>query len=559
MDDENLIDEIDRIEEDLFKKVLDGDSVDFYENDIEYGEEGDFWPDSEEDYPYKRTDDSSEKRHHIEQDYDETEIEDDRSRHTEPESEQERALRLIALLSDIHGDASWISAMNNQYFNDGERYWISDNFTHHYSDVEPSMRENADTLELYEKSALEVRNLFRFEKIRYEKYKEEEHSGDWQRIEQIWDEAIVDNAENLSRRSRYPIRKQIEKIFSSFSESFIENGVELAGFPDLREALEDEGSGKWFRFIRVMEDSLSYFRVNMPGSKGHLLWLLLYISEINYFQAIRSDDDYALQDRRIKESQPQGYWDGLVLNDYVLNNETRVLLAASQAQVSNINNSIQMLYMAPPRDLDVFRDEYKRVKGIIYRDKDLRREFIYTKNVGTNSRNTGNNATNSKCGTRCFAVLTNRKDYYIAVSGGTALFNLCKKVFASKAHNAGRYVFIEPKDYSLSLYAWDEYGTGILQEISQRKVEQNCIRKRIRKPSDYARMFSCAERRLLDKYNAVGGYSKGYVILSKKAPCYMCRRVLVQKRNIDIIYYEPYVGDERKYMKTFDSFASRVL
>ena len=133
MDEEKLIDEIDRIEEDLFKKVLDGDSVDFYENDIEYGEEGGFWPDSEEDYPYKRTDDSSEKRHHIEQDYDETEIEDHRSRHTEPESEQERALRLIALLSDIHGDASWISAMNNQYFDDGEHYWISDNFTHHYS------------------------------------------------------------------------------------------------------------------------------------------------------------------------------------------------------------------------------------------------------------------------------------------------------------------------------------------------------------------------------------------------------------------------------------------
>lgn len=393
------------------------------------------------------------------------------------------------------------------------------------------------------------------------------------KIEDIWISAIKRNNKKIDDKYEYPIRKRIEFIFNNFVELFVDDYYEsneiwesIGLWQNLELWRNTElylNSDKNDKRMRIMVDLLSFYRDNKPGTYGHLLWIFLYISELSYF---KSD----------KKSQPKTYWEEFELNENNLNDLFNDFFAIQEENVQEVNAEMIMCctvaksfyfeYKAEYKNSFYlkYEAEYKRIKSILWRDKRLKEEFIYTNSHKTNkqkSKATGKKG-KSNFGQRCFAILTDgtADNKYVSISGNNkALYKLCMSVFDSKLSQTGKnpekYKFIEWDEYPKSLYVWVD---GIcIKKLSQTKIDNIINSENIIPPNSYNRMFSCAERRLVHKYKELESQNKDLIIISKKTPCYMCERVLEYK-NIKYVSFETYTQTNANIQKELDFFADKI-
>jgi hypothetical protein len=248
--------------------------------------------------------------------------------------------------------------------------------------------------------------------------------------------------------------------------------------------------------------------------------------------------------------------------DYSLNDENLKLVydqfrnfqfeKSKQIETFMMMQNLQMQKMG-------FNEEIKRIKSILYRDPTLRKSFIYKScSENSGSSDTSNNGNDSKC----YALLTNGKERYLAISGFVKSYlSLRESIFKTKSNF--HVTVIDEKEYVKSLYAWRplphtaaiSYGESEIILKRSGKFFSYIKHKRIRKPSNYDRMFSCAERRLVDTYKQVVAQGN-YCIISRWEPCYMCEQIL-KITNIPYWFIEPHVNKKNRF-SCFDEWGMNV-
>lgn len=483
----------------------------------------------------------------------------------------EELMQISEEIADIHGEASFINAIVHM---NGEGEGDIDFHRLH-------------VLEEYEKFSVELKCFFINEIKRYfmgrDKYKYAHRKS---LLEEAWLFAVYDNRGRISGRSRYPVRKRVEKIFASFVEhvyAFYENreyteGVarlfgneydidnyeELVGLIDRSKQILISDNANWKNSVELLNEALSFFRRNLPGSIGHLLWIILYLSELLFYQTIDKNANYGEENRRIKESQPSRLWDSLEEGDDSLYGYHSLLAMLSSSfyekqtnEIALLNNYMCMCYMrSSGTDGSAGKEAFKQAKSVLHRDRDLRVIFVYTRDDG-GTRIPPSTGMDTK--SRCFAVLSNGKGTnYLAISGfKDDVYNRVKAIFMSKCIKGTTYTVIDKAKYGLSKYIWNVSSVSP-GNISMDKTERERVRRKLRKPQHYVRMFSCAERRLVDQYRNEPNKT-GFKIYSRLSPCYMCERVL-NFYNIPWVSFDPYtMSDEAKIKIELDNFAGLLV
>ena len=367
------------------------------------------------------------------------------------------------------------------------------------------------------------------------------------KIEELWRRSISRSVHENFWFFKYPLRGMIEKSFSYFIEDKRYLYDLMSGFhPEFIRIIEEypdinSGEFTWNKRLKYLRQGLSYFRENMPGSTGHMLWILLYLYEINCWG--RDDNTRYISPVNELSVNMLEYQLAQCVTD------TRYNLSYS----NGLSFYMTTQKVSPGSGIrpagKTFYGEYDRVSRVLHSDKHLRERFFHTRGKGQ--------------GTRCFAVLTDRKsNHYIAISGyNIALYKSIFSLFQRKS--TLKYTLIDPVSYGKSLYGWSGNGSTY-REISKDDLEYRIKNwhKNLKYPSNYDRMYSCAERRLVDKYESIKSSQKNhpgdYIILSRKQPCYMCERVL-KEHSIPTVYYLAYtMSNEASISRELDTFADSV-
>lgn len=290
----------------------------------------------------------------------------------------------------------------------------------------------------------------------------------------------------------------------------------------------------WYYRLKYLRDGLHICKDTMPGTVGHLLWLILYVSEIN---------------EGLFETEDEFEGIGLSGLESLLSTQVEHFVTHTYEFTSNTPISMMTIRVAErllPKKWEGRSYEeyiYHGIKRIIYNDPDLRKNFIWKKGEDVKHR--------------CFAILTDfHRNNYVTISGyDFKLYADLIKLFKS-CRNYYKYKDIPTSDFKKTFYGWGVQNVTY-KELSQENTEKKRINKNIPKPQNYYRMFSCAERRLIDKYDSLQSKDK-YVIIAQKKPCYMCERVL-NNHKAKRIYFENYImTDEDAIKKDLDSFADSL-
>ncbi len=356
---------------------------------------------------------------------------------------------------------------------------------------EPGIQHNVSQLPSLSldinRNITQIRNYFRYEYARYKYYKEKHTLSP--AIEETLSKIILEN-HYLNRRSHYPIRERIRNIILNFSQKMKNESIEFNYHNELfKKHINNVAYPTWYTSTNNMNMALHLFMKYYPGSSGHLLWLLLYISELCYFQSKHTSN--SLINSIISEN-----WYTAELNDEALD-----ILFSDFIEYTKYRNDEITFYLKNRRtDLSysTYDDIYQNMKSVLFRDPMLRRIFVDTNNISdppavppsSNQKHTPQ---------RCFAILASKSQKYVAISGyDFKLFNYMKTIFLSKTSNANAYIFLDTNEYIHSLYMWDYHGLPyeMKQSCAKRKISNHGIKT----DYPYKRMYSCAERRLVKKY-----------------------------------------------------------
>ena len=480
-------------------------------------------------------------------------------------------LEIIKEMVAFHTEASFVSAVINQF-----EYYRNNNIE--IKDINDLQIQKigsfVNKLNKYDYQVVFIRNFIRSEMIRYHLF-EEYYYGymEDKGISELKNILILtmDKFNYISDKCKYPIRNRIQHIISGVMDTINddENKIKkLVVFKSeaYREAVRismqydsyiKKGKNKYELIQKYMMEILDIFRVYMPGSDGHLLWLYCYIGDLLYYQM-------SYYDKETDSESINGYFGEKIrgteyefnvtdldkmFNEFVMLSENWVSRNFYSGKLDEM-----AFYLLTPKSFEMKR-QYKRIKKVLKRNKSVRANFYsITRNneFGGSGKGKGN-------GSSCFAILTNGSDHRVAISGfdktvnvkgaNQVLVNYCNHILKIKG-TKGVIKPIDPIEYTESLYIWAsplrkddriEYGDALYKSIYNNKIYYDKI---------HGRMFSCAERRLIHRYKP------GYFIISKKQPCYMCQRVLNNKNITSYTYYENYNGnlDENYY----DSIATII-
>lgn len=405
--------------------------------------------------------------------------------------------------------------------------------------AESEKKQGISELLTYYEYQKQVHFFFEIEKILYEEtfnlhYKEYEDrpNAGGGILGRIW-HAALDKFE-FNSRTDYPIRYAVHRVCMDYmtqmahARDFVAEGsferelLELA-----RSFVKSHSDRVMYRRYDAVNKFLALWRRNRPGSIGHYFWVVLYVSELVLFRKSYRYESSALYHRIFAEG--------------IENKAIGHLIAEYETAIDNQSVAISSYVNAHQPVANLVNEnkrEVDRVRGILHRDPELRNIYIHLPPV-----NNGGSSGTPK--SKCFAILTNGTERYVAISGyRTDLYNLCKSVFSRKPSGLHTY-FVSSSEYEKSLYAWEKNGTAS-KVVSMRKSDALMARKGkkisatnlkiVNPPGDLKRMFSCSERRLVDTYNNLSNRN-GYRIISRWEPCYMCNQVL-EKNTIPIFYLE---------------------
>ncbi|SFT60994.1 hypothetical protein SAMN02910301_2108 [Lachnospiraceae bacterium XBD2001] len=467
----------------------------------------------------------------------------------------EEFLQIASIVASIHGEASFINAV--VYMNSESHNEVNLDMLHKLEGNEMFFVE----LECF--FINEIKRYYANRKIYENEYKNS-------LVEHFWRKALKNKSDDNIEKSIYPVRKRIENIFYAFIKlvnEYVEgdnykNDDSLSGLNnDITDSEEfvnlvyyaksvcPSKRKEWLSFIKSLNAVLSFCRSKRAGSIGHLLWIILYFNELLYFRSTGEKYKSAEEIKRIKESQPPELWepmDGGEESFHSLLRTLSLLFYENQSKtISLINSDMLMCYMGSPGIKSPGEEEYERAKSILYRDQYLRKIFVHERY-------------DSHIKKKCFAVLTNGKGTnYLAICGNKDLtYNSVKAIFMSKCAKGTAYTVIDRTEYGESEYRWSTSARphGV---ITKKEADRESKVNGIRKPSRYRRMFSCAERRLVQRYENEPDNTE-FVIYSRWSPCYMCERVLKHHKIKCVDFGEYNMVDEDEIKEELDGFAERL-
>ncbi|MGN0350649.1 MAG: hypothetical protein ACI4ES_03275 [Roseburia sp.] len=482
-------------------------------------------------------------KHRLENDYD-------------TENDIHESIFSVDEIADFYEEASFLVSLDLGY---GEDQEFDAEFSNRCEKIAPQVAE----LAIYEKNLVRVRSYFIYEKILYHTYSQTSENlvGVNQYVDNLLSECISLNTGFLSKMTKYPIRNRVQKVCECFlkqlSPLYLESSNEneqafchnLILLRNRYFNITPDTSNSWYQKIKIMDDLLHLLHNQRLGSVGHLLWLFVYISEIIYFHTNQPTND-------------TDYWDNYILNSESLDALFHLFLTNRRtAEYEVEQNMIQCYNRQSALNTFSYEEEMKRIRKILYYDKQLRETFIHMKhfdnttngNNGTggsgDSNGSGNNGSSPNGGKkRCYAILTNGRKRYVAISGyDTNLLNMCKAIISTVSN--GKYKVIDDSEYPHTIYALNNIPTG--RQISQGQTFPYLTEKKVK------RMFSCAERRLVKQYLSEPN-KKNFVILVKLEPCYICKRVL-EKNQIPYKGFAPYHDMMLHYQNIYDQVANKIV
>ncbi len=472
-------------------------------------------------------------------------VEENKEHKENKENPESSIIDHIDEISSLYGDATFLHFVLDM--NDGAKNYryIKECAEENAKTDGPILirHENYDREKAVSKHVALLRGLklyFRYEFDRYEEYKNTNVLNESDKIEWIWREVFDDGFKIPFHKYKFYIRAWIKyalrEILSRMNENFEElysNASEESRWLLNYARNHSDDPDNWTYRIMHLREVLSFCRERRPGTIGHLLWILLYVSEINE-GVFGNQIDFVNAD----SSRLEGMF------SYQLE-----LFVSNSVESTSNNTNVTMNMMAitrAPRSGSHSRHVtglYHNISRIIHKDLTLRKNFLWKNG--------------KKAGHRCFAILTDmQKDHYVTVSCyDTDLYDEFMKIFKSCQKNS-IYKCIPATDLDKSLYGW-KYQNKKYKELSQMDTEINRRNKHLTKPQYYKKMFSCAERRLIDTYEKVKT-TGNYIIISQKKPCYKCERVL-NHHGVNGMYFEDYfMTNETDEKNKLDSFADLV-
>ncbi len=431
-------------------------------------------------------------------------------------------------IPEIYSEALVLQTMATAMFSD-ERHVDRREYNLGY------MKEYVEDLSEFQKMIVKLRCYFFYERKLYERNNDTANNNDglFGYIDTILRDNVNKKAEDRRKRNvRYPIRVKIHDICMATLEnisvevlmSFSDYGNQYERILEIKNRFlglpKKNTWGYWYRKVKIIDDFLSVLHSENLGSTGHLLWMCLYFSELIYYKT--------------DEVRTYSLTDNLQVNVNLLDDLYGRLESIQIKSQQNVENEIMMCYSRTYTSDVSFSKEMNRVRGILGRDITLRNCFVDKKTNGVKSR--------------CYAILTNGTDKWVAISGyDNSKYNLCKYIFDKYAN--GKYKVVEP-----ALYPQTRYMVNIVKNIKYIDDKDRDIHSYF--VQNAKRMFSCAERRLGNIYlNQVSlSERKSYKLLVRWEPCYMCRD-FVNIYGINYVGFEKHFDLSQKDKNKYDYMA----
>lgn len=489
-------------------------------------------------------------------DYQNLRYDHDEDNHDIGETEDFHTKELIDMIANINCEADFVSEILNCvghiHLPKSGKFIIKD------QEIE-KIYKKIDEVKESEYKLYVIRNYIRTEIIRYYAFRRKNLSDQERIIQEVLQNSIDEYDKEIPNNCWYPIRIRVQRILNKFRNDiahnasgaktvFLNRNIEQILRKIDEENYKEEKENKkgekkryinTYKYHKGIREALEEFRINMPGTLGHLLWLIYYIGEILYFQVTENKEEdirrrYTLKSTKNSQSDYLRE-DTFTVDEGTLNRMFRDFVRLTEEWRGTLGfvDNIRWDFSGTPRRADI-KNELKRITRILKQDKIVGKIFYPDSNNGSgNNRGNGSGHGDEK-GT-CFSILTNFKKSYIAFSGygkvkignnKIMVWKYCKNILSIRCKN-NNFRFINPSEYGYSEYRWISAGTNKVMTYQTADSKRGAYKQKYSKDIP-ARMYSCSERRLVHKHKP------GYVIISKLAPCYICERVLNSHK---IIYY----------------------
>lgn len=484
---------------------------------------------------------------------------------------------LVDRISDINCEADFVGeVLNFVDYSESEKSEING------QEIDRKIKWINETYEaVYQIYA--IRNYIRTEIIRYYAFMKKEPSIHDIEIQELLRSSIEDYDREIPNNCWYPIRIRIQRVLKKFRDATAHtaSGAKLL-FLDKTGTLSkilmliDENNEKYkkqneenkkdviskYKYQKGIREVLEEFRINMPGTIGHLLWMIYYIGELLYFHVSENTEDgkkcrYTL--KSTKNDQPDYIRDVTFrFDEGTLDRMFRDFLKMTEewrGELGYASDDMRIYFATLPRRSDI-RNQIKRISGILKQDRIVNKVIFPDSSSGGGNIGENGSGKGDEKGT-CFSILTNIKNSWIAFSGNKTvtigntkipLWDYCRNILRIRCRN-NNFKFINPREYGYSEYRWTSSGTKKVMTYFTADSKRAGYKQKY-KANFPARMYSCSERRLIHKCRK----GKGYVIISKMAPCYICERVL---KDYNITYY-PSGSYKGLADGTFDRIADRL-